>query len=210
MYIAELEVLAQLGKKPRRLRTGLASGSSVSQALMNRLREEMGVEKMLIAYGMTETSPVTFITGLDDSDEKRTSTVGRVIPHTAAKVVDRTGRILPRGQRGELCISGFTLQKGYWRNEEKTKEIMRPDENGVLWMHTGDEAVIDDDGYASITGRIKDLIIRGNLHHPFGSSSILTTLTRRGKYLSPRNRGETDDPSRHQRGQCGGNQERMV
>ncbi|RLL96996.1 hypothetical protein CFD26_104371 [Aspergillus turcosus] len=161
MYIAELEVLALLGKKPRRLRTGLASGSSVSQALMNRLRAEMGVEKMLIAYGMTETSPVTFITGLDDSDEKRTSTVGRVIPHTAAKVVDRNGRILPRGQRGELCVSGFALQKGYWRNEEKTKEVMRPDENGVLWMHTGDEAVIDDDGYASITGRIKDLIIRG-------------------------------------------------
>ncbi|RHZ58389.1 uncharacterized protein CDV56_105762 [Aspergillus thermomutatus] len=161
MYIAELEVLAQLGKKPRRLRTGLASGSSVSQALMNRLREEMGVERMLIAYGMTETSPVTFITGLDDSDEKRTSTVGRVIPHTAAKVVDRNGQILPRGQRGELCTSGFALQKGYWRNEEKTKEVMRPDENGVLWIHTGDEAVIDDDGYASITGRIKDLIIRG-------------------------------------------------
>ncbi|KAF7162830.1 hypothetical protein CNMCM5623_007952 [Aspergillus felis] len=161
MYIAELEVLAQLGKKPQRLRTGLASGSSVSQALMYRLREEMGVERMLIAYGMTETSPVTFITGLDDSDEKRTSTVGRVIPHTAAKVVNRNGRILPRGERGELCISGFALQKGYWRNEKKTKEVMRPDENGVLWMHTGDEAVIDDDGYASITGRIKDLIIRG-------------------------------------------------
>ncbi|KAL4738930.1 acetyl-CoA synthetase-like protein [Aspergillus similis] len=161
MYLAELETLARLGRRPRRLRTGLASGSSVPQVLMDRLRKEMGAEKMLIAYGMTETSPVTFITGLEDSDEKRTATVGRVIPHTAARVIDQNGRILPRGQRGELCTSGFALQKGYWRNEEKTREVMRRDEDGVIWMHTGDEAIIDEEGYASITGRIKDLIIRG-------------------------------------------------
>ncbi|KAJ5864140.1 uncharacterized protein N7529_006056 [Penicillium soppii] len=161
MYVAELEVMARTGQRPRRLRTGLASGSTVSQNLMNQLRETMGVEKMLIAYGMTETSPVSFITSLNDSDEKGTTTVGRVIPHTAAKVIDEKGNILSRGQRGELCTSGFVLQKGYWRNEEKTKEVMRRDENGVLWMHTGDEAMIDADGYAHITGRIKDLIIRG-------------------------------------------------
>ncbi|CAG8882690.1 unnamed protein product [Penicillium salamii] len=161
MYVAELEVMAKTGQRPRRLRTGLASGSTVSQNLMEQLRETMGVKKMLIAYGMTETSPVSFITSLDDSDEKGTTTVGRVIPHTAAKVIDDKGKILLRGQRGELCTSGFVLQKGYWRNEEKTKEVMRRDENGVLWMHTGDEAMIDADGFAHITGRIKDLIIRG-------------------------------------------------
>ncbi|KAJ5406011.1 hypothetical protein N7465_007295 [Penicillium sp. CMV-2018d] len=161
MYVAELEVMAKTGQRPRRLRTGLASGSTVSQNLMNKLRQTMGVDKMLIAYGMTETSPVSFITSLDDSDEKRTTTVGRVIPHTAAKVIDDKGNTLGRGQRGELCTSGFVLQKGYWRNEEKTNEVMRRDENDVLWMHTGDEAMIDSDGYAHITGRIKDVIIRG-------------------------------------------------
>lgn len=128
---------------------------------MNQLREDMGVQKMLIAYGMTETSPVTFITSIEDGDEKGTSTVGRVLPHTGAKVVGKGGEVLRRGERGELCTSGFALQKGYWRNEEKTREVMRVDGDGVLWMHTGDEAFIDEDGYAHITGRIKDLIIRG-------------------------------------------------
>ncbi|KAJ5144246.1 uncharacterized protein N7515_003033 [Penicillium bovifimosum] len=161
MYMAGLEVMAKTGQRPRRLRTGLASGSPVSQDLMNQIRTTMGVEKMLIAYGMTETSPVSFITSLDDCDQKGTTTVGRVLPHAAAKVIDAVGNIVPRGQRGELCTSGFLLQKGYWRNEEKTKEVMRKDENGVLWMHTGDEAMIDAEGYAHITGRIKDLIIRG-------------------------------------------------
>ncbi|KAJ5786992.1 hypothetical protein N7457_001982 [Penicillium paradoxum] len=161
MYMAELEVMLKTKQRPRRLRTGLASGSPVSQSLMNQIRETMGVEKMLIAYGMTETSPVSFITSLEDSDEKGTTTVGRVFPHAAAKVIDNDGNIVPRGQRGELCTSGFLLQKGYWKNEQKTREVMRRDENGVLWMHTGDEAIIDADGYAHITGRIKDLIIRG-------------------------------------------------
>ncbi|KKK15418.1 hypothetical protein P175DRAFT_0559879 [Aspergillus ochraceoroseus IBT 24754] len=161
MLVAELEVLSKTGQKPRRLRTGLASGSAVSQVLMNEIRERMGVDKMLIAYGMTETSPVSFITSLDDPDQKRISTIGRVMPHTSAKVIDKEGNILPRGQRGELCISGYALQKGYWKNEEKTREVMRQDENGVLWMYTGDEVMIDEAGYAHITGRIKDLIIRG-------------------------------------------------
>ncbi|KAJ5385960.1 acetyl-CoA synthetase-like protein [Penicillium cosmopolitanum] len=161
MYISELEVMEKTGQRPRRLRTGLASGSTVSQSLMDQLREKMGVEKMLIAYGMTETSPVTFITSLSDPESKATRTVGRVIPHTSAKVIDSNGKLLGRGERGELCTSGFALQKGYWKNKEKTKESMKEDENGVLWMHTGDEAILDDDGYAHITGRIKDIIIRG-------------------------------------------------
>ncbi|KAJ5280532.1 hypothetical protein N7478_005904 [Penicillium angulare] len=161
MYVAELEVMAKTGQRPRRLRTGLASGSAVSQDLMNELRNRMGVEKMLIAYGMTETSPVTFLTDINDSDEKRTNTVGRVFPHTSAKIIDKNGKILPSGQRGEICTSGFALQKGYWKNEEKTAEVMRKDENGLLWMHTGDEGIIDQEEYLQITGRIKDLIIRG-------------------------------------------------
>jgi acyl-CoA synthetase (AMP-forming)/AMP-acid ligase II len=161
MFISELEAMEKTGQRPRRLRTGLASGSAVSQDLMNQLRAKMGVEKMLIAYGMTETSPVTFITSLSDPESKATTTVGRVIPHTSAKVIDSNGRLLRRGERGELCTSGFALQKGYWKNEEKTKESMKEDEKGIRWMHTGDEAILDDEGYAHITGRIKDIIIRG-------------------------------------------------
>ncbi|EYE95809.1 acetyl-CoA synthetase-like protein [Aspergillus ruber CBS 135680] len=161
MYVSELEVMAKTGQRPRRLRTGLASGSAVSQGLMNELQAKMGVEKMLIAYGMTETSPVTFITALNDSNEKGTTTVGKAVPHTAAKVIDQSGKVVARGERGELCTSGFALQKGYWNNEEKTKEAMRRDESGVLWMNTGDEALLDSDGYAHITSRIKDIIIRG-------------------------------------------------
>ncbi|RAL07141.1 acetyl-CoA synthetase-like protein [Aspergillus homomorphus CBS 101889] len=120
MCIAELEVLAQLGRKPRRLRTGLASGSSVSQDLMNRLQEKWGSRRCRSRLSRGWMTP----------DEKRTSTVGRVIPHTAAKVVDRHGRILARG-RGELCTSGFALQKGFWQNEQRTKEVMRRDETRV-------------------------------------------------------------------------------
>lgn len=188
MYIAELEVMMKTGQKPRQLRTGLASGSPVSQSLMNQIRSTMGAQKMLIAYGMTETSPVSFITSLEDTDEKGTTTVGRVFPHTAAKVIDTQGKIVRRGQRGELCTSGFVLQKGYWRNEEKTSEVMRRDENGVLWMHTGDEAMIDGDGYALITGRIKDLIIRGTFKffHIPNSIALILTFKTGGENIFPR------------------------
>jgi acyl-CoA synthetase (AMP-forming)/AMP-acid ligase II len=186
MYVSELEVLSKIGQRPRHLRTGLASGSSVSHGLMNELREKMGVQKMLIAYGMTETSPVTFITSLEDEDEKGTKTVGRVVPHTSAKVVGKNGEILGRGERGELCTSGFALQKGYWRNEEKTKEVMRADGDGVLWMHTGDEAIIDEDGYAHITGRIKDLIIRGESSIYFECGLELLTMLKGGENIFPR------------------------
>lgn len=165
MFIAELEILAKTGQKPRRLRTGLASGSAVSQTLMNEIRARMGAEKMLIAYGMTETSPVNFITSLDDPEDKRISTVGRVMPHTMAKVIDKKGNIVARGERGELCVGGYALQKGYWKNEEKTREVMKRDADGVLWMYTGDEMMIDEQGYGHVTGRIKDLIIRGKTLH---------------------------------------------
>ncbi|OGM49287.1 hypothetical protein ABOM_004146 [Aspergillus bombycis] len=161
MYIGEMEVIAHTGQRPRRLRTGIIAGTNVSPILVHQIHQCLDVEKMLIAYGMTETSPLTFITRLDDSDEKGATTVGRVLPHTAAKVIDQDGNIVRRGERGELCTSGYALQKGYWRNAAQTRKVMKRDENGVLWMHTGDEAMIDDEGYASITGRIKDIIIRG-------------------------------------------------
>ena len=110
---------------------------------------------------MTETSPASFMTEATDSMEQRLETVGRVFPHVSAKVVDSENRIVPCGVRGELCVSGWLLQKGYFNNPEKTAEVMVPDDNGVLWMHTGDEATIDEAGYCRITGRIKDIIIRG-------------------------------------------------
>ncbi|KAL3479634.1 acetyl-CoA synthetase-like protein [Aspergillus californicus] len=162
MFIAEIEVLQRSGrKKPLRLRTGLVSGASVTPALMGQIKEVMGVHGMLIPYGMTETSPVTFITSFEDDEGKRVGSVGKVLPHTGAKVVDAQGNIRAVGERGELCTSGFALQRGYWRNEEKTSEVMKTDEEGRLWMFTGDEAVLDEGGYARITGRIKDIIIRG-------------------------------------------------
>ncbi|KXH54738.1 4-coumarate-CoA ligase [Colletotrichum salicis] len=161
MFLAELEALQKSGSSINTVRTGLMAGSSVPASLMTDVREKMHMEGILIAYGMTETSPVTFITSLEDSHEKRVVSVGKVLPHTAAKVVDAQGAIVPRGTRGELCTSGFALQKGYWKDQERTKEVMKLDDQGVVWMHTGDEGLIDNDGYAQITGRIKDLIIRG-------------------------------------------------
>lgn len=99
-----------------------------------------------------------------DTVEQKLETVGRVFPHVSAKVVDSENRIVPRGARGELCVSGWLLQKGYYKNPEKTSEVMIRDKEGVLWMHTGDEATLDDEGYCRITGRIKDIIIRGKLN----------------------------------------------
>lgn len=161
MFIAELDALEKTKHRVTTIRTGLAAGSAVPPSLMNRLRKEMGVNGMLIAYGMTETSPVTFLTSLDDGMEKMFTTIGKVLPHSAAKIIDKTGQIVPRGTPGEICTSGFALQRGYWEDDAKTQEVMKADENGVVWMHTGDEGFIDMEGYGHITGRIKDLIIRG-------------------------------------------------
>ena len=163
MFIAEIEANQEKKYKISSVRTGVAAGSSVPAPVMKRLEQEFGVKGMLIAYGMTETSPVTFMTSVNDSQERRTKTVGQVLPHTVAKVVDKYGMIVPRGVPGELCTGGYALQKGYYKNLEKTNEMMKRDEQGVLWMHTGDECVIDNEGYCTVTGRIKDIIIRGML-----------------------------------------------
>jgi long-chain acyl-CoA synthetase len=111
---------------------------------------------------MTETSPSSFTTNTTDDINHKLLTVGTVLPHTSAKIVDIAGKTVLRGTRGELCIAGYALQKGYYKNKAKTDEVMTW-EDGVRWMHTGDEAVMDSEGYCSITGRIKDIIIRGKL-----------------------------------------------
>ena len=113
--------------------------------------------------GLTETSPTCFNAYTHDTIERRLTTVGVVLPHTHAKIIDQQGCIVPIGIRGELCIAGYSLQRGYWKNWEKTAEVMIRDEHGVLWFHTGDEASIDKYGYCSITGRLKDIIITGQL-----------------------------------------------
>lgn len=161
MLIGTLDANRKRKYKISSVRTGLAAGASVPASVMKQLEDELGCAGMLIAYGMTETSPVTFITALDDPMEKRTRTVGSVMPHTRAKVIDTEGNILPRGTPGELCTSGYALQPGYFKNPAKTEEAMKTDEEGIRWMHTGDQCLIDKEGYCVVTGRIKDVIIRG-------------------------------------------------
>ena len=162
MILGVLEVIKRRKLSVKTVRTGLAAGSAVPKSLMDRIKKELSCDGMIIAYGMTETSPVTFMTSMDDPDHLRVTSLGRIMPHSAAKIVDEQGKIVPRGTRGELCTSGYALQKGYYKNEEKTNEAMRRDEDGVLWMHTGDECIIDEDGYCFISGRLKDIIIRGS------------------------------------------------
>lgn len=161
MLIATLDANRQRKYNISTVRTGIAAGASVPSSVMKQLDQELGCKAMLIAYGMTETSPVTFMNPLNDPAEKREKTVGSIMPHTKAKVVDTNDEILPRGTPGELCTSGYSLQPGYLRNPAKTAEVMKTDKDGVLWMYTGDQCFIDKEGYCVVTGRIKDVIIRG-------------------------------------------------
>jgi long-subunit acyl-CoA synthetase (AMP-forming) len=110
---------------------------------------------------MTETSPVSFMTSVDDGLQEKLYTVGRVFPHTSVKVIGPDGSIVPRGVRGELCVSGYCLHKGYLNDPVRTAEALIADKDGIMWMRSGDEATLDEKGYCRITGRIKDIIIRG-------------------------------------------------
>ncbi|MBS0545812.1 MAG: AMP-binding protein [Proteobacteria bacterium] len=139
------------------LRTGIMAGSPCPIEVMKRVIERMNMREVTIAYGMTETSPVSFQSGTDDPIDRRVSTVGRIQPQLEVKIVDNEGRIVPRGMPGELCTRGYSVMLGYWADEAKTREAI--DAGG--WMHTGDLAVIDDEGYCNIVGRIKDMVIRG-------------------------------------------------
>ncbi|KAG4411400.1 hypothetical protein IFR04_015458, partial [Cadophora malorum] len=175
MFVAELELLANKVveyKGFEHLRTGIAAGSSVPSSLMEKLHKTLNLTGLTICYGMTETSPVSCMTTPDDPLIKRVDSVGRLLPHVSAKVVSVTDgkTILPIGQRGELVVSGYNVMKGYWGDVDRTAEVRvveaDSDGNEQVWMYTGDEAEMDEEGYVKITGRIKDLIIRGgeNIH----------------------------------------------
>ncbi|MET0133349.1 MAG: AMP-binding protein [Kibdelosporangium sp.] len=140
------------------LRTGIMAGSPCPVEVMKQVIERMGMAEVTICYGMTETSPVATQTTAEDSLDRRVSTVGRVHPHLEVKVVDpETGRTVRRGEPGEFCTRGYSVMLGYWQQPDKTAEAI----DAARWMHTGDLAVMDDEGYLSITGRIKDMVIRG-------------------------------------------------
>ena len=140
------------------LRTGIMAGAPCPVELMKRVMSEMHAEDVCIAYGMTETAPVSFMTRPDDTVDRRVTSVGTVLPHVEAKVVDPiTGHVTPVGIPGEVCSRGYLVMRGYWDNEQATAEAV--DEAG--WMHTGDLGVMDADGYLNIVGRSKDMVIRG-------------------------------------------------
>ncbi|MGO4507295.1 AMP-binding protein [Bradyrhizobium sp. 2TAF36] len=157
MFIAELDHPEFPKFDLTSLRTGIMAGAPCPIEVMKRVNTEMNMREVTIAYGMTETSPVSFQSATNDPLERRVSTVGRIHPHVEVKVVDLEGRIVKRGERGELCTRGYSIMLGYWEEKEKTADVL--DANG--WMHTGDLATIDDEGYCNIVGRIKDLVIRG-------------------------------------------------
>ncbi|MGH3240936.1 MAG: AMP-binding protein [Spirillospora sp.] len=140
------------------LRTGIMAGSPCPVEVMKQVIERLGMSEVAICYGMTETSPVSTQTRANDSLDRRVSTVGRVMPHLEIKVIDpETGVTVPRGTPGEFCTRGYSVMLGYWDEPEKTAEAI----DAARWMHTGDLAVMDGDGYVTITGRIKDMVIRG-------------------------------------------------
>ncbi|TCK27572.1 AMP-binding protein [Pseudonocardia endophytica] len=158
MFIAELNAPTFADHDVSSLRTGIMAGSPCPVEVMKQVVDRMGMAEVTIAYGMTETSPVSTQTRRDDSLELRVSTVGRVLPHLEVKIVDpETGLTVPRGEPGELCTRGYSVMLGYWNEPDKTAEAIDP----ARWMHTGDLGVMDDDGYVNITGRIKDMVIRG-------------------------------------------------
>jgi fatty-acyl-CoA synthase len=157
MFIAELDHPRFTSFDLSHLRTGIMAGAPCPIEVMRKVISEMNMEQVTIAYGMTETSPVSFQSSIDDELERRVGTVGRVHPHVEVKIVDEQGRIVPRGTRGELCTRGYSVMLEYWGEPEQTAETI--DKAG--WLFSGDLAVIDDDGYCQIVGRVKDMIIRG-------------------------------------------------
>jgi fatty-acyl-CoA synthase len=158
MFIAELGVADFDSYDLSSLRTGIMAGSPCPVEVMKQVVDRMGMTEVTICYGMTETSPVSTQTRADDTLDRRVATVGRVHPHVEVKVVDpATGRTLPRGEPGELCTRGYSVMLGYWDEPEKTAETI----DAARWMHTGDLAVMDSGGYVNITGRIKDIVVRG-------------------------------------------------
>jgi len=157
MFIAQLDHPEFATFDLKSLRTGIMAGSPCPIEVMKKVQSQMNMGEVTIAYGMTETSPVSTQCATDDPVEKRVSTVGQVLPHIEIKIVDAEGRAVPRGETGEFCTRGYSVMKGYWNDPEKTAEAI--DEAG--WMHTGDLATMDAEGYVNIVGRLKDMVIRG-------------------------------------------------
>ena len=158
MFIAELGHASFPEHDLGSLRTGIMAGSPCPIEVMKRVNSEMGIEQISIAFGQTETSPVSTFVRVDDTLEHRCQTVGQVMPHTEIKIIDpATGRLQPRGEAGEFCARGYLVMRGYWNDPERTAESIDP----ARWMHSGDLATMDEDGYVRIVGRIKDMVIRG-------------------------------------------------
>jgi fatty-acyl-CoA synthase len=157
MFIAELDHPEFARFDLSSLRTGVMAGAPCPIEIMKRVVAEMNMREVTIAYGMTETSPVSFQSSTDDPLEKRVSSVGRVLPHTEVKIIDLEGRVVPPGETGELLTRGYCVMRGYWNDEERSREAIDP----AGWMHTGDLATLDENGYCSIVGRLKDMVIRG-------------------------------------------------
>jgi fatty-acyl-CoA synthase len=156
MFIAELDHPDFAKYDLSRLRTGIMAGSPCPIETMKRVVSKMNLREITIAYGMTETSPVSFQSSTTDPLDKRTTTVGRIQPHLEVKIIDPVGNVVPVGETGELCTRGYSVMKGYWDDDEKTREAIVDE-----WMHTGDLATIDAEGYCNIVGRLKDMLIRG-------------------------------------------------
>jgi len=156
MFIAELDHPDFSKYDLSRLRTGIMAGSPCPIETMKRVVSTMHLSEITIAYGMTETSPVSFQSSTTDPLDKRTTTVGRIQPHLEVKIVDPLGNIVPVGETGELCTRGYSVMKGYWNDDAKTREAIVDG-----WMHTGDLATLDAEGYCNIVGRLKDMLIRG-------------------------------------------------
>ncbi len=157
MFIAELEHPEFSKFDLSSLRTGTMAGSPCPIEVMKRVIDDMHMSEVTIGYGMTETAPVSFQSKKDDPLDKRVGTVGQIHPFVEVKIVDEEGRTVPRGAQGELCTRGYSVMRGYWADEERTAEAI----DASHWMHTGDLATMDDEGYVNITGRLKDMIIRG-------------------------------------------------
>jgi fatty-acyl-CoA synthase len=157
MFIAELDCAEFEQFDLSSLRTGIMAGAPCPVEIMNRVIAQMHMSDVLIAYGQTETSPVNHMTSAEDPIAKRVSSVGRPAPHCEIKIIDAAGEVVPVGEKGEICCRGYGVMQGYWDDPERTADTI--DEDG--WLHSGDIGIMDDEGFTQVTGRIKDMIIRG-------------------------------------------------
>jgi fatty-acyl-CoA synthase len=157
MFVSMLESEQFGNARLDSLRTGIMAGAPCPVEIMKKVIGQMYLSEITIAYGMTETSPVSMQNHVDDPLQKRVATVGRIHPHAEVKIIDSNGQVVPVGQSGELCTRGYLVMQGYWNDAERTQQSI----DAAGWMHSGDLAVIDGEGFCSIVGRVKDMLIRG-------------------------------------------------